>query len=93
MLENFPHLEITEVVLVYCNILNNDYQHDSIVLYKFVSNKSFGQLSYISRKSFIFLKMFNSEFSYIELQFTDPNSKPLETEDKINNSLVISSVV
>ena len=67
MLENFPHLEITEAVLVYCNILNNDYQHDSIVLYKFVSNKSFGLLSYISCKSSIFLKMFNSKFSYIEL--------------------------
>ena len=41
--ENEPHLEITEVVLLYCNIRNNDYQQDSKVLYKFVPNKSFGQ--------------------------------------------------
>ena len=42
--ENVPHLEITEVVLVHCNIVNNDYQQDSRVLYSFVPNKSFGQL-------------------------------------------------
>ena len=42
--ENFPHLEITEVALVLCNIVNNDYQLDSRVLYTFVPNISFGQL-------------------------------------------------
>ena len=36
--ENVPHLEFTEVVLVHCNIVNNDYQHDSRVLYTFVPN-------------------------------------------------------
>ena len=40
--KNLPHLEITEVVLIHCNIVNNDYQQDSRVLHKFVSNKSFG---------------------------------------------------
>ena len=40
--ENVPHLEITEVKLVHCNIVNNDYQQDSRVLYIFVTNKSFG---------------------------------------------------
>ena len=48
------HLEITEVVLVYCNIINNNYQHDSRVLYTFVPNKSLGQLLDISPKKFIF---------------------------------------
>ena len=42
--ENVPHLEITEVVLVHCNVINNDYQQDSRVLYTFVPNKSFGNL-------------------------------------------------
>ena len=42
--ENVPRFEITEVVLVYCNIVNNDYQQDSRVLYTFVPNKSFGSL-------------------------------------------------
>ena len=40
--ENVPHLEITEVIIVHCNIVNNDYQQDSRVLYTFVPNKSFG---------------------------------------------------
>ena len=42
--ENVPHLEITEVVFVHCNIVNNDYQQDSRVLYTFVPNKFFGSL-------------------------------------------------
>ena len=42
--ENVPHLEQTEVVLAYYNIVNNDYHRNSRVLYIFVPNKSFGQL-------------------------------------------------
>ena len=85
-----PHLEITELVLVHCNIVNNDYQQDSRVLCTFVPNKSFGQLLGISPQKFIFLKSFYSEFSYIEVWFTDQNSKPLEIEDKVNITLVIN---
>ena len=88
-IENVPHLEITEVVLIHCNIVNKDYQQDSRVLYIFVPNKSFGQLLDISPKSFIFLQTFDSEFSYIEVCFTDQNSKPREIEDKINITLGI----
>ena len=86
---NVPHLEITEVVLIRRNIFNNDYQQDSRILYKFVPNKSFGQLLDISHKNFIFLKTFNSEFSYIDVWFTDQSSKSLEIENKINITLVI----
>ena len=57
--ENVPHLEITEVVLVHCNIANNDYQQNSRVLYTFVLNKSFGSLLEISLTNHIFLKTFN----------------------------------
>ena len=85
-----PHLEITEVVLVHCNFVNNDFQHDSRVLYTFVPNKLFGQLLNILPKNFIFLKTFNLEFSYIEVWFTDQNSKLLEIEDKINITLDIN---
>ena len=52
--ENVPHLEITEVVLVHCNIVNNDYQQDSRVLYTFVPNKPFGSLLEISLTNCIF---------------------------------------
>ena len=87
--ENVPHLEITEVVLVHCNIVNNDYQQDSRVLYTFVPNKSFGSLLEISPTNHIFLKTFNSEYNEIEVWFTDQNSKPLEIEDRINLTMVI----
>ena len=63
--ENVAHLEITELVLVHCNIVNNDYQHDSRVLYAFVPNKPFGSLLEIAPTNFIFLKTFNLEFSHI----------------------------
>ena len=72
-----PHLEITEVVLTHCNIVNNDYQQDSRVLYTFVPNKSFGQLLDISAKNVLVLETFDLEFSYIELWFTNQKSKPL----------------
>ena len=88
--EDISCLEINEVVLVHCNIVINDYRQESKVLYKFVPNKSFGQLLDISPKNFVFLKTFDSEFSYIEVWFTDQNSKPLEIEDKIISTLVIS---
>ena len=61
--ENMPNLEITEVVLVHCNIVKNNYQQDSRVLYTFIPDKSFGQLLDISPKNVIFLEMFISEFS------------------------------
>ena len=86
--ENVPHLEIKEVVLIHCNIVNNDYQQDSRVLYTFFPNKSFGSSLEISPKNHIFLKTFNSEFQAIEAQFTDQNSQPLETEDRIKLTLV-----
>ena len=87
--ENVPHLEITEVVLVHCNIVNNDYQHDSRVLYKFLPNKSFGSLLEISPTNHIFLKTFHSEYDEIKVWFTDQNSKPSEIEDKINLTMVV----
>ena len=87
--ENVPHLEITEVVLVYCNIVNNDYQQDSRVLYTFVPNKPFGSLLEISPTNNAFLKAFNSEYDEIIVWFTDQNSQPLEIENRINLTMVI----
>ena len=85
--ENVPHLEITEVV--HCDIVNNDYQQDSRVLYTFVPNKPFGSLLKISQTNHISLKTFHSEFDEIKVWFTDQNSKPLEIEDRINVTIVI----
>ena len=57
--------------------------------YTFILNKSVVQLLEDSHKNFVSLKMFNLEFSYIEVWFTDQNSKPLEIEDKINITLAV----
>ena len=87
--ENVPHPEITEVALVHCNIVNNDYQQDSRVLYTFIPNKPFGSLLEISQINHIFLKTFNSEYDEIIVWFNDQNSNPLEIEDRINLTMVI----
>ena len=84
-----PHLEIKEVVLVHCNMVNNDYKQDSGVLYTFVLNKSFGTLLDVSPSNHIFLKTFSSEYDEIVVCLTDQNSKPLEIEDRINLTMVI----
>ena len=54
--ENMPHLEITEVVLIHCNIVKNNYQQDSRVSYTFALDKPLGELLDISPKQFMFLK-------------------------------------
>ena len=87
--ENVPHLEVAELVLVHCNLVNNDYQQGSRILFTFVPNKSFGSLLEISPTNHAFLKKFNSEFQEVKIWFTDQTSKPLELEDKINITLII----
>ena len=87
--ETVPYLEIVELVLVHCNLVNNDYQQDSRILYSFVLNKTFGSLLEISPTNQVFLKTFNSEFQEVKIWFTDQTSKPLELEDKINMTLII----
>ena len=61
MVKMFPHLEIVELVLIHCNLVNNNYQQNSRI-YTFVPNKPFGSLLKISPQNHIFLKTFNSEF-------------------------------
>ena len=87
--ENLPRLEIIEVVLVHCNISNNDYQQVSRVLYTFVPNKPFVSLLEISPTNHIFLKTFNSKYDEIIVLFTDQNSQALEIEDRISSTMVI----
>ena len=88
---NVARLENVEVVLVHCNLVNNAYQQHSRVLFTFVPNKQYGQLITISPKSLVFLKTMNTEFSEIEIWFTDQNNNVLETEDNVNISLIINA--
>ena len=85
--ENVRHLEITEVVLIHCNFVNNDYQQDSRVLYTFDPSKQFRILSEISPTNSTFLRTCSSEFSYIEVWFIYQKSQALETGDRINLKL------
>ena len=87
--ENVPRLEVVELVLVHCNLVNNNYQQDSRILYDFVPNKTFGSLLEISPTNHVLLKTFNSKFQEIKVWFTDQTSKPVELEDKINVTLII----
>ena len=89
--ENVPRLENVEVVLVHCNLVNNIYQQASRVLFTFVPTKQYGQLVSISSHSLVFLKTMNTEFSEIEVWFTDQNNNALEIEDNVNISLIINT--
>ena len=89
--ENVPGLENVEVFLVHCNLVNNSYQQHSRVLFTFVPNKQYGQLISISPHSLVFLKTMNTDFSEIEIWFTDQNNNALEIEDNVNISLIINT--
>ena len=64
--EIVPRLEAVKVILVHCNLLNNNYQQASKVLFTFVPNKQFGQLITITPHSLTMLKTTNAEFSFNE---------------------------
>ena len=76
--EDVPKLESVEVVLVHCNLVNNNYQQASKVFFAFVPNKQFGQLINIAPHSLIMLNTTSTEFSSIEVWFTDQNSEHLK---------------
>ena len=87
--ENVPKRESVEVVLVHCNLVKNNYQHSSKVLFSFVPNKRFGQLINISPNTLTMMNTVNTEFSFVEVWFTDQASKALEIEDNVNLTLII----
>ena len=90
--ELIPRLETVEVVLVHCNLVNNNYQQACKVLFTFVPNKQFGQLITITPHSpIIMLKTTNAEFSFIKIWFTDQNNRPIEIEDNMNITLIIGT--
>ena len=87
--ENIPKLESVEVVLVHGNLVKNYCQHASKVLLFFVPNKQFGQLKNISTHSATVKNTINTEFSFVEVWFTDQVSKALEIKDNVNLTIII----
>ena len=74
---------------MHCNLVDNNYQQVSKVLFTFIPNKQFGQLINMSLHSLTMLNTTNTEFSSIAVCFTDQNSKPSEIEDNVNMTLII----
>ena len=87
--ELVPKLESVDLVLMHCNLVNNDYQKVSRVLFTFVPNKSYGQLMTTVPHPLIMLKTVNTEFSFVEVWFTDQDNRPLEIEDNVNITMII----
>ena len=88
--EKVPILEVVEVVLVQCNLVCNQYQQKSEVLYTFTPNKSYAYLLNVEPTNLVFFKTYNTEFDEIIITFTDQNGRPLEIEDKVNLTLLIN---
>ena len=79
-----------EVALVQCNLVNNQYQQKSEVLYTFTPKKSFSYLLNVETINLVFLKIYNTEFDDIITIFIDQNSRLLEIEDKVTLTLLIN---
>ena len=79
-------LEVVEVVLVQCNLVDNQYQQISDVLYTFMPNKSYAYLLNVEPSNLVFLKTYNNEIDDITTTFTDK----IEIEDKVNLILLIN---
>ena len=74
---------------MHSNLVKNYYQHTSKVLFRFVPNKQFGQLINISPHYLVMMNTVNTEFSFVEVWFTDQASKALEIEDSVNLTLIV----
>ena len=88
--ENVPSLEVVEVVLVQCNLEENQYQQKSKVLYTFMPNKSYAYLLNVEPNNLVLLKTYNTGFDEINITFTDQNGRPVEIEHKVNLTLLIN---
>ena len=88
--EKVPIPEVVEVVLVQCNLVDNQYHQKSEALYTFTSNKSYAYFLNVEPSKLVFFKTYNREFAEIIITFTDQNGRALEIEDKVNLTLLIN---
>ena len=88
--KNTPCLGVAEVVLVQCNLVDNQYQQKSEVLYTFTPNKSYAYLIHVEPSNLVFLKTSNTKFDWIIITFMDKNGRPLEIKDKVDLTLLIN---
>ena len=81
---------VAEVILIRYNLVHNQYQQQSDVLYTFTPNKSYAKLLNLEPSNLVFLKTYNTEFGEIIITLTDQNVRPLEMEDKVNLTSLIN---
>ena len=88
--ENVTCLEVVEVVSVQCNLLDNQYQQMSGVLYTFTPSKSYAYLLNVEPSYLVYLKVYNTGFDKMIITLTDHNGRLLQIEDKVNLILLIN---
>ena len=81
---------MVKVVLVQYDLVDNQYEQKSEVLYTFTPNKSCAYLLNVEPSNLVLLKTYNTEFDDITIIFTKQNGRPLEIEDKTNLTLLIN---
>ena len=88
--EKVPSIEVVELVLVQCNLVDNSHQQKFKVIYTFMPNKSYAYLLNVEPSNLVFLKTYNTDSDEIIITFTDHNGGPFEVEDKVNLKLLIN---
>ena len=83
-------LEVVEIVSVRCNLVDNQYQQKSEVLYTLTLNTFYAYLLNVEPRNLVFLKTWNTEFDEIIIKFTYQKGRTLELEEKINLALLIN---
>ena len=81
---------MVKVVLVQCNLVDNQYQQKSEVLYTFTPNKSYAYLVNVEPSNLVFLKPYNTDFVDNIVTFVDQNGGLFEIEEKVNLTLLIN---
>ena len=79
---------MVKLVLVQCNLVDNQYQEKSEVLYTFTPNRSYAYLLNMVQSNLVFLETYNTEFDEIIITFMDQNGTPFEIENKVSFDIV-----
>ena len=79
---NVSSFKVVEVVLLQCNLVDNQYQQNSEVLNTFTPSRSYEYLLRVEPSNLVLLKTYNTVFDDITLIFNDQSGRPLEIEKK-----------
>ena len=88
--ENVPSLEVFEVILVQCNLVDNQYQQKSEVLHTFMPNECYTYLLNVETINLVLWKTYKTEFVDITVTSTDQNTRLLEVEHKVDLTFLIN---